>query len=425
MSRLATWFLNLLSVAALAGASSGSAAADQPDGRDAARWTATWATGPAGPAPGDTTEFSDQTVRYIVHTSVGGDQVRVKISNTFGTTPLVIGRAHIARPREAAAIDPRTDRTLRFSGIDHVTVPAGALVLSDPVDLRVAPLSDLAISLYLPDRTTPTTMHALALQTGYVAAGRGDHTADADLPGAATTTSWHFLTGVDVRVRGGATIVALGDSITDGANSTTDANLRWPDVLAERLQERHGQRRPGVINQGIIGNRLLHPTGPTFANLFGPAALARFDRDVLAQAGVTHVIVLLGINDIGHPGSAAPVGDEVTAEEIAAALTQLAERAHERGIRIIGATLLPFEGTTIEGFFSPEKEVKRQAVNRWIRTTRTFDAVIDFDRLTRDPPPPARLRPDFDGGDHLHPSDAGHEAMGNAIPLGLFDGERD
>jgi len=422
MSHMPARFVRLFSIAAVVGVVILPAASAWPDGHESARWAATWATGPAGPAPGDPTEFNDQTLRYIVHTSIGGDQVRVKISNTFGATALAIGRVHVAVSVEGAAIDRRTDRTVTFSGVDHVKVPAGALVLSDPVNLRVAALSDLAISIHLPERTSPATMHSLALQTSYVAAGTGDHTGDVDLPGAAVTTSWHFLTGVDVRTRGGATIVALGDSITDGANSTTDANLRWPDVLAARLQERHDLRQLGVIDEGIIGNRLLHPTGPDFANLFGPAALARFDRDVLAQAGVTHVIVLLGINDIGHPGSAAPQSDEVSAEEIAAALTQIADRAHEKGIVVIGATLLPFEGTTIAGFYSPEKEVKRQAVNHWIRTASRFDAVIDFDAIMRDPTHPTRLRPDLDGGDHLHPSDAGQEVMGRAISLSLFGG---
>jgi lysophospholipase L1-like esterase len=264
-------------------------------------------------------------------------------------------------------------------------------------------------------------MHLLALQTSYIAAGTGNATAATDLPGAATTTSWHFVTSVDVRRQGGATVVALGDSITDGANSTVDANLRWPSVLAARLQDRRESSRLGVIDQGIIGNRILHPTEPQFENLFGPAGLARFDRDVLAHPGVGFVIVLLGINDIGHPGSSAPASEEVTAEEIERGLLQFIERAHEKGIRIFGATLTPFEDTTLVGFFSPEKEVKRQAVNRWIRTSGTFDAVIDFDAAIRDPSHPARILPAFDGGDHLHPSDAGQQAMGRAIPLRLFD----
>jgi lysophospholipase L1-like esterase len=391
--------------------------------RDAERWTATWATGPAGPSPGATPTFANQTLRQIVHTSVGGVRVRVKLSNAFGSEPVVIGGAHVARRMTGARIDPRSDRRLSFSGVDHVTIPVGALVVSDPVELEVPALSDLAITIYLPQQTAATTMHALALQTNYVAAGTGDATGAIDLPGATTTASWQFLTGVDVLVRGGAAVVALGDSITDGANSTVDANLRWPNVLANRLQARRAGRQIGVIDQGIIGNRILHPTEPVFDNLFGPAALARFDRDVLAQAGVAYVIVLLGINDIGPPGSSAgaPASEEVSAQEIEAGLVQFVERAHEHGIKVFGATLTPFENTTLEGFFSPEKEVKRQAVNRWIRTAGKFDAVIDFDAAIRDPSHPARILPAFDGGDHLHPSDAGQRAMGQAIPLGLFD----
>ncbi|HEX3761162.1 MAG TPA: SGNH/GDSL hydrolase family protein [Kofleriaceae bacterium] len=398
----------------------GVATADS-NGRDDARWTATWASGPAGQTPDATPTFVNQTLREIIHTSVGGTQVRIKLSNAFGSDPIVIGSAHVARRRAGAQIVAATDRRLTFGGVDHVTIPVGALVVSDPVELDVPALSDLAVSFYLPQPATAATMHATALQTSYIAAGTGDATAAVDLPGAATTTSWHFLTGVDVRVRGGATVVALGDSITDGANSSTDANLRWPNVLASRLQARRGLRQLGVIDQGIIGNRILHPTEPQFDNLFGPAGLARFDRDVLAQAGVAYVIVLLGINDIAHPGSSAPDSEIVSPEEIEAGLMQFVARAHEHGIKVFGATLTPFENATLVGFFSPDKEVKRQAVNRWIRTAGQFDAVIDFDAALRDPTHPARILPAFDGGDHLHPSDAGQQAMGQAIPLGLFD----
>jgi len=389
----------------------------------AGRWAASWGTGPAGPS-GDAPTFNNQTLRQIVHLSAGGSQLRIKLSNAFGSDPIVIGSARVARRLTGARVDPATDRRLTFSGVDHVTIPVGALVVSDPVELDVPALSDLAVSIYLPQPTAAATMHALALQTSYIAAGTGDATAARDLPGAATTESWHFLTSVDVRARGGATVVALGDSITDGANSSVDANLRWPNVLARRLQARRGLSQLGVIDEGIIGNRILHPTEPQFGNLFGPAGLARFDRDVLAQPGVAYVIVLLGINDIGHPGSSAPDSETVTAEEIEAGLVQFVARAHEHGIKVFGATLTPFENTTLVGFFSPEKEVKRQAVNRWIRTAGKFDAVIDFDAAIRDPSHPARILPAFDGGDHLHPSDACQQAMGQAIPLGLFDEER-
>jgi lysophospholipase L1-like esterase len=391
---------------------------------DKERWVGTWATGPAGPTPPEAffpaPEFNNQTLRLIVHTSIGGDEVRVRISNTFGTAPLVIGAARVALRRSGASIVPETDRALTFSRQSSITVPAEALVLSDPVKLHVPPLSDLVVSIYLPNATVATTVHLLALQTNYVSTA-GDFTGATDLPTASTITYWPFLTGVDVRgsQRAGA-IITLGDSITDGANSTLDTNRRWPDLLAKRLQAQRDLDHLGVLNEGIIGNRILHPTESQFGLVFGPAGLARFDRDVLAQAGVQYVIVLLGINDIGHPGSAAPLSEEVSAEEIIAGYRQFIARAHEKGLTIFGATLLPFEGTTIEGFYSPEKEVKRQAVNQWIRTSGEFDGVIDFDKAVRDPTHPTRLMPRYDGGDHLHPSDAGHKAMAEAIRLRLF-----
>jgi lysophospholipase L1-like esterase len=412
----AALFLSL--VAAVGWSSSSRADDDRERGR--AAWFGTWGTGPAG-SIGAAPQFADQTLRQIVHTSAGGDRVRVRISNTFGTGPVLIGSAHLALRSSGASIVAGSDRTLTFSGRSSITIPAGGLVLSDSAVLEVPPLSDLAVSIYLPEPAVADTNHALALQTSYIASG--NVTGAPSLPGAATTASWNFLTGVDVSGRHrGATVVCLGDSITDGANSTPDTNRRWPDVLARRLQDARGElRRIGVLDEGIIGNRILHPTEPAFGNLFGPAGLARFDRDVLAQAGVRYLIVLLGINDIGHPGSAAPPSDEVSAEEIEAGLTQFVSRAHEKGIKVMGATLTPFEGTTIEGFYSPEKEVKRQAVNHWIRTSHTYDAVVDFDAAVRDPSHPARMLPAYDGGDHLHPSDLGHQVMGNAVPLGFFE----
>jgi lysophospholipase L1-like esterase len=390
------------------------------DRRERTSWVGTWATGPAG-SIGAAQQFGGQTLRQIIHTSAGGERVRVRISNTFGSSPVLIGSAHVALRSSGSGIVAGTDRPLTFSGRSSITIPAGGLVLSDPVALDVPALSDLAVSIYLPEPASADTNHALALQTSYIAAG--DLTGAAALPGAASTTSWFFLTGVDVSAgpRGGASVVCLGDSITDGANSTPDTNRRWPDVLARRLQARHELNRIGVLNEGIIGNRILHPTEPAFGNLFGPAGLARFDRDVLAQAGVRYLIVLLGINDIGHPGSAAPLTDEVSAEEIEAGLTQFVARAHEKGIKVMGATLTPFEGTTIAGFYSPQKEVKRQAVNHWIRTSQTYDAVVDFDAAVRDPSHPARMLPAYDGGDHLHPSDLGQQVMGNAVPLEFFE----
>jgi lysophospholipase L1-like esterase len=393
------------------------AVAAQP--RPVQHWTGTWATAPAGVAA--TPEaFSNETLRLIVHTSAGGEQVRVRISNAFGASPLVIGAAHIARREADARIAAGTDRTLAFGGRPSFTIPAGALALSDPVALPIPPLSDLAVSLYLPERTVESTTHVTALQTNYVSRP-GDFTGAAPFAVARTLTRWPFLAGVDVSGSAqAAAIVAFGDSITDGANSTAGANQRWPDLLAVRLQQRRDLGELGVLDEGIIGNRILHATETQFGNLFGPAGLARFDRDVIAQPGVRFLIVLLGINDIGHPGGSAPASDAVSVEAIAAGYRQFIERAHEHGIRVFGATLLPFEGTTLADFFSPDKEAKRQAVNQWIRSSGAFDAVIDFDKAVRDPAHPTRMLPAYDGGDHLHPSDAGMQAMANAIRLELF-----
>jgi lysophospholipase L1-like esterase len=386
--------------------------------REVEGWIATWTTGPAGAPPGEAPRFRDQTLRAVIRTSAGGARCRVRLSNVFGTTPLVVGAVGLARRRCGAQIDPATRRRVTFGGAARVAIPAGAEAVSDPVALEVPPLADLAISLWLPEPTEALTMHLQALQTSYLA--RGDATSAPELSGAEPTTAWHFLTGVDVWLPGGATIVTFGDSITDGANSTPDQNRRWPDVLAARLQERPATRRLGVVNQGIIGNRILHDSTPQYGNLFGPAALARFDRDVLEQPGVACAIVLLGINDIGHPGPTAPLGDAVSAEAIQAGLLQLVERAHQRGVRIFGSTLTPFEGTA-DGYYSPEKEAKRQAVNHWIRTAGRFDGVFDLDAAVRDPEHPARLASEYDAGDHLHPSDAGMSAIGRAIPLEPFD----
>ena len=386
-------------------------------------WVGTWATGPAGlPSGSPVPQFTNQTLRLIVHTSLGGEKLRIRLSNAYGTDPILIGEAHVGLRASGSTIVSGSDRPLRFSGQQAITIPVGAFVLSDPVDLDVPDLSDLAVSIYLPNATPAATNHVLALQTSY-ASGSGNYTGKPGLPAAATITTWPFLTGVDAAASDAqGMVVALGDSITDGANSTIDANHRWPNLLADRLLAAH--RRLAVVDEGIIGNRILHPGYPPNAALFGPAALARFDRDVLGQAGVTHVIVLLGINDIGHPGSSAPESETVSAGDIVAGLKQLIARAHEKGLTIVGGTLLPFENTTIAGFYSPEKEVVRQAVNQWIRSAHAFDAVVDFDQALRDPSHPTRLLPAYDGGDHLHPSDAGHAAMANAIDLSIF-GPRD
>jgi lysophospholipase L1-like esterase len=298
------------------------------------------------------------------------------------------------------------------------TIPAGAPLISDPVRLRAPARSDLVVSIYVPDPTQVTTLHAFANSGNVVAAG--NVTDDTAVTGR-TVGQWYFLSEVSVRAdRGVGAVITLGDSITNGSTAEADTNQRWPDVLAKRLRD------TGVLNLGVAGNRLLHDPNPpagsdaqNFAVFFGQSALRRFDRDVAAQPGARYVIVLLGVNDLGHPGTVAPPSETVTAEEIIAAHSQLITRAHAEGLTIYGATILPFKDDTL-GFYSPENEAKRQAVNRWIRGSGEYDGVIDFDKAMRDPADPLRLNPAYDSGDHLHPNEAGAAAMAAAVPLRLF-----
>jgi lysophospholipase L1-like esterase len=362
-------------------------------------------------------QFENQTIREIVHVSIGSDMVRVRLSNAYGKEAVAIGAAHIALRQKGAAIVPGSDRELTFGGISAVTIPPNALVLSDPVSLNVAPSADLAISIFLPKAQLGAGIHYSAQQTNYVASG--NVTSAADMTDAATLTSWVFLTGVDVAAPASAsTLIAFGDSITDGARSRVDANHRWPNFLAERLLARKGAAPIGVVDEGIGGNRILHD--PNMNVAFGVSALARFDRDVLAQPGVKYVVVLEGINDLGHAGPDHFPEEQVNAEQIIAGLKQLAARAHEKGIKIFGATLTPFQGTPSAGYYSPEKETQRKAVNEWIRTGHAFDGVIDFEKAVRDPANGDRMAEAFDSGDHLHPKDEGYRAMGESINLALF-----
>jgi lysophospholipase L1-like esterase len=381
-------------------------------------WTGTWAAAPSF-AEGNT-QYTNQTLRLVVHTSLGGNQVRVKFSNTFGAKPLKIGAAHIAFRDVGAKIVVNSDRVLTFSGRPFVEIPVGALVISDPVYIRVAPLIDIAVSVYLSGVSTAETSHIVAQQTSFVAHSHGDFTGAADLPGAGQTSEWDFLTGIDILDNEPtAAIVAVGDSQTDGIGSTPDANRRWTNVLANRLQSNSSHNDISVLNEALSGNRLLHPA-PEGISFFGPAALARFDRDVLGQAGVKYLIVLLGLGDISQPGVFAPPAEEVSADDVIAGLLQLIERAHEKGLVAYGCTMTPFKNSD---FYTPEKELKREEVNHWIRTSDVYDAVIDFDKVVRDPTHPKRLLPAFDSGDHTHPNDAGYKAMGQAIDLDLFVAE--
>jgi lysophospholipase L1-like esterase len=429
--RICRWTLLVLALAVL-GSTNPAIASSADVNRDGKLWIGTWATAPQPFMPGSLQGFRNQSLRLIVHTSAGGTKVRIKISNTFGDLPLLIGGAHIARRTAAADIDPTSDRTLMFHGRSSTTVPGRSMVVSDPVELDVPALSDLAISLFLPKTTEATTLHILAMQTSYVSSDTGDSTADVKFPVAKTIHSWPFLTGVDVEASPrGAAIVAFGSSLTDGDGSTLDTNRRWPNVLAERLQKGAGGKgEVGVLNQGIIGNRLLNDSpqqaGSPFGAALGQAGLARFERDVLAQAGVRYVIVGLGINDIVFPGSLTPLTETMSAESMISGYRQLIAHAHQNGIRVIGTTNPPFESAFLTAppvsFYTPEKEIVRQKVNAWIRSSAEFDAVVDFDMVLRDPSHPTRLLPIYDSGDHLHPNNAGYIASGNAVPLALFEG---
>lgn len=377
-----------------------------------AHWIGTWAAAPMGaqvnpgqPAP------ANSTYRNIVHISAGGNSLRVQLTNEFGTRSLTVAAAHIAVSTGNGSIQSGTDHPLTFSGQPSVTVPAGGLVFSDPLPLQVAPQADLAVSVFLPDQQiSDTTCHEDAQSTNFVT--QGNTTTAATLTDARPIYAWCFVKGIDVPApeTKAASIVTFGDSITDGWDSTRDANRRWPDVLARRLQGDPKTAGLSVLNEGISGNRLLH-------NGAGPNAIARFDRDVLAQSGVRYLIILEGINDIGAIANPREPGDIITAQDLTLALTQLVTRAHEHGIRVFGATLTPYVGA---GYASDAGEQIRQTVNQWIRTSGVFDGVIDFDKVTRDPAKPSVFLPSVDSGDHLHPGDAGYEVMGSSIDLSLF-----
>ena len=385
------------------------------------RWAATWGAPPMPPGsafqPPHT--FENQTIRHVVHVSAGGRSVRVRLSNAFGPSgfgaPLLqIGAARIARHDEGPAIVPGSDRRLTFSGKASIAIPSGAVALSDPVDFEVANRDDLVVSLYLPASTGAATYHESSDQTTYIS-GQGDFTRAVDFPVAETTVSRFFLTVVEVMPRDPVPVVAaLGDSTTEGNRSTVDANRRWPDFLSARANSLSSRARLGVVNQGVGCGRMLR-------DFCGPNGAARFDRDVLALTGVTHVIVALGANDIALPGAFGGLPDQVvTAADVITGLRQLIERGHAQGLKLIGATILPSGLSIFPGYHSPENEAKRQAVNEWIRTSGAFDGVVDFDAAVRDPDHPENMLPVFASDDGVHPSDAGYEAMANAIDLGLF-----
>jgi lysophospholipase L1-like esterase len=364
-------------------------------------WTTTWATSLIRADSGAGRSFSAMVLRQTLRTSLAGERLRVRFSNEFGSAPLHLGAAHVALRAGAAAIDPTSDRSLQFSGQASVTIEAGAALTSDPVDFALPALSDLAVSIELPDGASGDSFHATALQTSYTSTA-GHIASEPDLPGATSFDQWFFLESLDVYTPGPShAVVALGDSITDGAASSSNGFHRWPDVLARRLAA--AGFALGVANEGYSGNQLLMDGA-------GQSALTRFDRDVLGRSGVSHVIVLEGINDIGAKAA--------TTAAVEDALSQLITRGHAAGLTMIGATLTPLVGSSYD---SSAHEQVRVAVNAFIRSGAGFDAVIDLDAVTRDPTAPTQLTAADDSGDHLHPSDTGYEAMGNAIDLKLFE----
>jgi lysophospholipase L1-like esterase len=382
-------------------------------------WVASWAASQQIPEPANSIppgDLRDATLRQLVRLSIGGPTLRVHLSNAFGTEPLRFTSVHIARPLSLAssAIDPQSDRPLTFSGAAAVTVPAGAEVLSDPIDDPVPPLTSLAITFHLDEPPSPETGHPGSRATSYYL--HGDQVSAPTLTGATPIEHWYQLAAIDVLAPpSAASIVALGDSTTDGHATTTNGNNRWTDVLAERLQASPATRNIAVLNQGIGGNHLL-------TDGLGPNVLARFDRDVVAQTGVRWLIVFEGINDLGGLTRLHEVSPEEHAAFVArilAAYQQIIVRAHAHGIRVIGATITP-DGGSDYYHPGPATEADRQAVNAWIRAPGHFDGLIDFDKAIRDPAHPDRMLPTEDCGDHLHPNPAGYRAMAEAINLALF-----
>ena len=393
-------------------------------------WVSAWSAAVHTPLPfpdlPPSPVFENQTIRMVVRPTIGGERVRIRLSNEFGTAALRIGAAHVAFAAKAAGIVPESDHALTFGGRPWVSIPPGAPVLSDPVDLRVLPFTEITVSIYLPEKTPASTAHFWGQHETYIS-GPGDVSARPDIPTPTINMSWYWLGDVEVWAsdKAGAT-VALGDSITDGVGAKQGDYSDWPDVLANRLAAEQDCPSLAVINEGIGGNRILH-------NGAGVSALARLDRDVLAQPGVVNLIVLEGINDIRVPHTKLPLpdgtmpkempfaGEAVTAQDLIMGLRQIIERAHQHGIRVFGATLTPDEGAD---YHSTDGEATRQAINQWIRTSGAFDGVFDFDAAVRDPSHPTHFREAYQSGDHLHPSAAGFKAMADSIDLSLLRSSR-
>lgn len=376
-------------------------------------WVGSWAAPPMLLPLKD--PVGDSTFRNVVHLTLGGSVVRVTLTNQFGTTPLRIDSAHVAFSTGNGRVDPASDHLITFNHRQFVSIPSGAYVLSDPIPMPVAAFSDLAISLYLPQQSVATpTCHQYSLSTNYIASG--NTASDSALETPRTQTSWCFLQSVDVQIadKHAGAVITLGDSITDGARSTIDANHRYPDYLATRLHADKKTADLSVLNEGISGGRVLYEG-------HGPSALQRFDRDVLAQPGVRYVIYLEGINDIGQILKSGSVEKALTTDDLIFAATQLVTRAHEHGVKVFGATLLPFGPKILPA--NADWPRVRQVIdhyNEWVRTSHVFEGVVDFDKAIADPQAPQTMLPAYDSGDHVHPNDAGYKAMADAIDLSMF-----
>jgi len=390
-------------------------------------WIATWTTSPE-PADGNPNrpllKIDNQTVRERVRVSAGGSQIRLRLSNEYGSSPLTIGPVTVASTIDFASIKPGSTRAVTFAGSNSITIPAGAPALSDPINFLVTTGTELTISIYFPRRVATPTLHSLALKRAVISQS-GDHTRDEKLEGF-TTKSSILVSAVLVPAQPlQKVIVAFGDSITDGDGSTVDADANWLGHMVRRLAKTPAASKIAVVNQGIAGNRLLRDAPLEFSS-FGNSGVARFDRDALGISGVTHILLLEGINDIGFPGAKvgekylADPADARTVEDLIDGYDQLIARARARGVKVIGATITPCEGVNFPGYQTESKEATRQAINKWIRTSGMFDGVIDFDAVLRDPDHPSRLLAKFASGDHLHPNDVGYKAMSDAIDLTLF-----
>ena len=382
------------------------------------QWVASWYAAqqnynepfPGNLAPAPTpVSISNQTIRQIVHTSYGGSQIRIKLSNLFGTAPVTFAAVHVARSTGSGGIDTTTDRPATFSGQGSVTLAAGAEIWSDSLSLSFPTQADIAVSLFIQGSAPVATVHTLGQQTNYLAPG--NQAWAASLSGATTSTSYYWLNEVDVssadKVK---VVVTFGDSITDGYQSTVGANHRWPNFFDDRVQAAVGSvGKASVVNAGISGNRWLH-------DVIGPAGQGRFARDVTSVSGATHVVILLGINDIGF-GALVPA-QAASSDQIIAAMNAAIAQAKAQKMKVFLATLLPYQGAS---YFDAAGETKRQAVNAFVRSAPGIDGVIDFDKAMQDPSNPTTLLPAYDSGDHLHPNDAGYQAMANAINLGLMN----